>query len=88
MPSLRFRNSRGAWVTVHEKFESLAQSGPCNLDGLNKEFSELLDTMQSPKARKAMKAAFTASPSELGRSAVKAATQPVQTREPRKHRST
>jgi antitoxin Phd len=77
MPSRRFRNSRGAWVTVHEKFESLTQSRPRNLDSLNKEFSELLDTMQSPKARKAMKAAFTASPSELGHSAVKAVTQPV-----------
>lgn len=87
MPSLRFRNNRGAWVTVHEKFESLAQSGPYNLDRINKEFSEFLDTMESPKARKAMKAAFTASPSDLGRSAVKAATQPVQTGEPRKHRS-
>lgn len=70
-----------------EEFESLAQSRSRNLDGLSKEFDELLENMQSPKAKKAMKAAFAASPAELGRSAVKAAAKPVQTRKPRKSRA-
>lgn len=70
-----------------EEFESLTQSRARSLDNLSKEFDDLLETMQSPKAKKAMKAAFEASPAELGRSAVKAAAKPVQTRKPRKSRA-
>jgi hypothetical protein len=37
------------------------------------EFDDLLNRMQNPKAKKAMDAAFNASPAKLGRAAVKAA---------------
>lgn len=43
------------------------------LDSLSAEFDELLARMQSPGACAAMKAAFGASPKELGRAAVLAA---------------
>lgn len=126
MSSLRFRNSRGAWVAIptvaatkaknefgtildkatrngavaitrhdtpravllsYEEFESLAQARSRNLDSLSNEFDELLETMQRPKTKKAMKAAFEASPAELGRSAVKAAAKGSLTRKPRKSRA-
>jgi hypothetical protein len=38
-------------------------------------YDELLARMQTPKARKAARAAFNATPQELGRAAVKAARQ-------------
>ena len=126
MPSLRFRNSRGAWVAIptvtatkvknefgtildkatrdgavaitrhdtlravllsYEEFESLAQTRSRNLDSLSHEFDELLETMQRPKAKKAMKAAFDATPAELGRNAVHAAGKKPLTRRSRKSRA-
>ena len=42
--------------------------------GVEKEFDQIFERMQSAKSKKAMKAAFNASPAELGRSAVEAAT--------------
>jgi len=126
MSSLRFRNSRGAWVVIptvaatkvknefgtildkatrdgavaitrhdtpravllsYEEFESLAQARSRNLDSLSKEFDELLETMQRPKAKKAMKAAFDAAPAELGRNAVNAVAKNALTRKSRKSRA-
>jgi len=126
MTSLRFRNSRGAWVEIptvaatkvknefgsvldtatregavaitrhdtpravllsYEEFESLAQARSRTLDSLSEDFDTLLEAMQSPKAKKAMKAAFDASPEELGRSAVKAAAKASPIRKPRKSRA-
>jgi antitoxin Phd len=123
MSSLRFRNSRGAWIDIstvaatkvknelgaildkatrdgavaitrhdtpravllsYEEFESLAQARSRDLDSLSDEFDELLETMQRPKAKKALKAAFDATPAELGRNAVNAATKSVLTRKSRK----
>jgi hypothetical protein len=43
------------------------------LDALSSQFEELLESMQTPEARKGMDAAFNATPEELGRAAVKAA---------------
>lgn len=43
------------------------------LDNRGAEFDDLLARMQTSKARKGMKAAFDASPTELGRAAVEAA---------------
>ena len=43
------------------------------VDAVGSEFDDLLARMQKPKARKAMKAAFNASPAQLGRAAVKGA---------------
>ena len=48
------------------------QSGD-KLDTLSGEFDALLARMQAPKARAGMKAAFDASPKQLGRAAVAAA---------------
>ncbi len=126
MSSLRFRNSRGAWVNVstvaatqvknefgtildkasregavaitrhdtpravllsYEEFESLAQARSRNLDSLSNEFDELLETIQRPKAKKAMKAAFDATPAELGRNAVNAAAKKPLTSKSRKSRA-
>lgn len=126
MSSLRFRNSRGAWVDIpavaatkvknefgtildkatrdgavaitrhdtpkavllsYEEFESLAQARSGNLNSLSSEFDELLEAMQRPKVKKAMKAAFDATPAELGRSAVNAAAKEPLTRKSRKSRA-
>ena len=76
-----------AVLLSYEEFESLAQARSRNLDSLSEEFDDLLETMQSPKAKKAMKDAFAASPAELGRSAVKAAVKGSPTRKPRKSRA-
>ena len=76
-----------AVLLSYEEFESLAKARSRNLDSLSEECDDLLDTMQGPKAKKAMKAAFAASPAELGRSAVKAAAKGSATRKPRKSRA-
>jgi antitoxin Phd len=56
-----------------EEFQALAQSATRQLDTLTDDFDALLDRMQTPDARRAMKAAFDASPQELGKAAVRAA---------------
>ena len=76
-----------AVLLSYEEFESLAKTRSRNLDSLSEEFDDLLETMQRPKAKKAMKDAFAASPAELGRSAVKAAAKGSPTRKPRKSRA-
>jgi hypothetical protein len=43
------------------------------LDALSSQFEELLESMQTPEAKKGVDAAFNATPEELGRAAVKAA---------------
>jgi prevent-host-death family protein len=55
------------------EFESLVKERGHSLDDLNTEFDGLLARMQTPQARKGVEAAFSASPAELGRAAVKAA---------------
>src|SRR5207247_7838403 len=62
-----------AVLLSYEEFESLVQGRSRSLDSLGAEFDDLLDKMQSPQAKKAMAAAFNASPAKLGRAAVKAA---------------
>ena len=62
-----------AVLVSYEEFEWLVQALSRILDNLGAEFDDLLDRMQSPKARKAMEASFNASPAKLGRGAVKAA---------------
>ena len=62
-----------AVLLSYEEFQSLVQVRARTLDNLGAEFDDLLDRMQSPKAKKAMGAAFNASPAKLGRAAVKAA---------------
>ena len=62
-----------AVLVSYEEFQSLAQARSRTLDNLGAEFDDLLERMQSPKAKKGMDAAFNASPAKLGRAAVKAA---------------
>lgn len=57
----------------YEEFESLRRERSETLDELGGRFDGLLERMQTPAAREGMKAAFDASPEELGRAAVEEA---------------
>jgi prevent-host-death family protein len=56
-----------------DDFNALTGSVDMTLDTLSGEFDAMLTRMQGPKARAAMKAAYEASPKELGKAAVAAA---------------
>ena len=62
-----------AVLLSYEEFESLVEVRSRTLENLWAEFDELLDRMQTAKARKGMESAFHASPAKLGRAAVRAA---------------
>jgi antitoxin Phd len=62
-----------AVLISYAEFKALVESRTPALDALSSRFDELLARMQTPQARKAVAAAFDASPAALGRSAVKAA---------------
>lgn len=63
-----------AVLLSYAEFESLMASRSPALGDLSLQFDELLQQMQTPKAKAGMAAAFDASPAQLGRAAVKAAT--------------
>lgn len=70
------------------EFESLVKERSRSLEGLNGEFDALLARMQTPSSRKGVETAFTASPDQLGRTAVTAArTSRALTRTPPRRRS-
>jgi prevent-host-death family protein len=56
-----------------EDFRQLSNAGRTKLDSLSVEFDALLGRMQTPEARSGMRAAFGASPRQLGQAAVAAA---------------
>jgi antitoxin Phd len=56
-----------------EEYGALSRATHSRLDTLNGEFDVLLARMQTAKARAGMKAAFAASPKQLGKAAVEAA---------------
>ena len=56
-----------------EEFNALTHATESRLDTLSGEFDELFARMQTPRARSARKAAFDASPRQLGRAARAAA---------------
>jgi antitoxin Phd len=56
-----------------ENFNALSGAAQTKLDTLSREFDALLARMQTPKARRGMKAAFAASGKRLGEAAVAAA---------------
>jgi len=56
-----------------DEFNALAHAPSHTLDSLSGQFDALLARMQTPKARAGVKAAFAASPKQLGRAAVAAA---------------
>jgi len=68
----RHDTTKAVLLSVAE-FESLVSARSQPLDVLTNEFDELLAGMQTQKSRKGMKAAFNASPAQLGRAAVKGA---------------
>lgn len=62
-----------AVLLSYAEFESLVKSRLPALDDWGEQFDRLLARMQTPKARRGMAAAFSASPAKLGRAALKAA---------------
>ena len=56
-----------------EEYGALSSATQTKLENLNDEFEALLARMQTAKARTGMKAAFGASPKQLGKAAVTAA---------------
>jgi len=56
-------------ISVRE-FNALANANRMKLDTLSAEFDALLARMQTPAARAGMKAAFDASPQQMGKAAV------------------
>lgn len=56
-----------------ERYEALTREESPSLEALTAEFDALLASMQTPAARAGMRAAFGASPDELGRAALAAA---------------
>jgi len=56
-------------VSVDE-FNALASASTRRLDTLSNQFDAMLSQMQTPRARAGMRAAFNASPEELGKAAV------------------
>ncbi|HWC77456.1 MAG TPA: type II toxin-antitoxin system Phd/YefM family antitoxin [Blastocatellia bacterium] len=66
-------NTPKAVLISYEEFESLVKARSHTLDDLGTEFEALLARMQTPKAKKGIRAAFNASPATLGSAARKAA---------------
>lgn len=62
-----------AVVLSFAEFKDLARSRESKLEALSSEFDALLAKMQTPEARRGMKAAFDATPARMGEAAVKAA---------------
>jgi prevent-host-death family protein len=62
-----------AVLISYEEFDSLVQARARTLENLGAEFDDLLERMQTPRAKKAMESAFHASPARLARAAVKGA---------------
>ncbi|ORV14074.1 type II toxin-antitoxin system Phd/YefM family antitoxin [Mycobacterium celatum] len=62
-----------AVLLSYAEFEALTASATPALDDLTERFDKLLATMQTPKAKAGVAAAFDATPEELGAAAVRAA---------------
>lgn len=62
-----------AVLMAYDEFVALTRDRAPVLNDLKAEYDVLLARMQTPAARKAMAAAFNATPAELGRTAVKVA---------------
>ena len=68
--------ARKAVLISLDDFEALSARATTTLDSLGGEFDALLDRMQAPGVRAAMKAAFGASSEELGIAAVEVSGKP------------
>ena len=68
----RHDTTKAVLLSVAE-FESLINARSRTLEALGDDVDKLLANMQTQKSRKGMKAAFSASPAQLGRAALKGA---------------
>ena len=62
-----------AVLISYEEFKALIKDRTPSLHELRAEYDVLLGSMQTPKARKGMEAAFNATPAALGKAALKVA---------------
>jgi prevent-host-death family protein len=62
-----------AVLVSYDEFQSLIKARSSSLSDLSAEYDVMLARMQTPKAKKGMEAAFSATPGALGRAAVRAA---------------
>jgi len=69
-----------AVLISYEDFRELAAAREAPLAALGAEFDRLLESMQAPAAKKAVKSAFESSPADIGRSAVEAVAVPPKLR--------
>ena len=65
------RSTPRAVLLSVEEYEALVAKIPDPLESLRGEFDALVDRMQTPRARKAVDALFSATPEQLGDAAVK-----------------
>lgn len=68
---LSLRRAPRAVLLSIEEYEGLVAKIPDPLEALRGEFDALVDRMQTPQARKAVDALFSATPGQLGDAAVK-----------------
>src|SRR6266545_4005504 len=66
-------NTPKAVLLSYAEFQALTKASTPALDELSGQFDQLLESMQTPRSKSAMAAAFDAAPEQLGRAAVKAA---------------
>lgn len=66
-------NTAKAVLLPMAEYEALTARRTLEIPELDAEFDALLASMQTPESRKARRAAFNASPKELGRAALEAA---------------
>lgn len=69
----RHNTARAVLMSI-ERFDAMSGIDVTILDTLTDEFDAMLQEMQTPGARRAIREAFNASPDELGRAAVEAAS--------------
>ena len=67
------KSARLTATQAKNEFDKQTPASERSLDTLSEEFDALLARMQTAKARGAMKAAFEASPAEMGKAALRAA---------------
>src|ERR1700730_19305392 len=66
-------NTPKAVLLSYAEFEALTKASTPALDDLSDQFDQLLDSMQTTRAKSAMASAFAARQEQLGRAAVKGA---------------
>lgn len=72
----RHNTAKAVLISI-EEFEALQAARQSTVDLVDAEFQGMLKQMQTPEAKKGAKAAFAATPEELGKAAVKMARRPA-----------